>query len=65
MLPFGSPVGGKGGDFLGDEETAIGGEAFEHNFFERELEEVRWVNWRVSGMLMSGKGLHHRILLEC
>jgi hypothetical protein len=37
------PVIGKGWDFFRDEETTIGRQAFEDNFFERELKELAYV----------------------
>lgn len=37
VAPFGAPVGWKGGNVLGDEEAAVGSEAFEDYIFEGEL----------------------------
>lgn len=37
VLPLGRPILGKGRDFLGDEETAIGGKTLEYDFLERKL----------------------------
>lgn len=41
MLPCGGPVGGKGRDLLGNEETTVGGESFKYDLFEGELQDVR------------------------
>ena len=37
VLPLGRPVIGQRGDFLGDEEAAVGSETLEDNFLEGEL----------------------------
>lgn len=37
VAPLGEEVGGQSGDFLGDEESAVAGETFEDDVFEREL----------------------------
>lgn len=37
VFPSCLPVGGESGDLLRDEEAAVVGEAFEHDFFEGEL----------------------------
>jgi hypothetical protein len=35
--PFGLPVGWEGRDFLGNEQSTVGGKAFQDDVFEGEL----------------------------